>query len=396
MLTVFSCTSYQNFQSQMVQALFGLACVILIFSSPALTSAQESPLNDLLSTKPAGLADVSSQEAAFAFFVAHVNPHLEFFTPRELKQPVEQLPAESTSQIERFVAYLALWHDVDIQHLWSEHGWQNFERTLPPSTPHTTWIAKVTNHSGFTSALSMLDVIIQLRKQSGYVPGTLPDLSEVAAYFDQQQSQPAKNDTISWEHIAETEGASGILSRLQTYPGPSPAPASGTVSAHAPEPTYQLHPLTILYLRERVLPSLEGRFWKDALFLKTKAQWELMQLWQDLSMTNEQRKKTKALQRLCGTWQWTLHNHQNHKDHKTVLTFPPPSEIGQMTPAPAQIEIWGNTVYLEWKYAGGSQEDSLLLGNQDQLLEGTFTSSAGPYGNISGRKIRSCSTQPPR
>lgn len=380
----------------MARALFGLVCVILIFSSPALASAQESLLKDLLSTEPAGLADVSSKEAAFAFFVAHVNPHLEFFTPRELKQPVEQLPAESTLQIERFVAYLALWHDLDIQQLSSEQGWQNFESSLSPSTPHITWIAKATNHSAFTSALSMLDVIIQLRKQSGYVPGSLPDLPDVAAYFDRQQSQSAKNDIDSWEHIAQTEGASGILSRLKTYPGPSPAPASSAVSAHATEPTYQLHPLVILYLRERVLPSLEGRFWEEALFLKTKAQWELTQLWQDLSMTNEQRKKTKALQRLCGTWQWTLHNHQNHKDHKTVLTFPPPSEIEQMTPAPAQIEIWGNTVYLEWKYAGGSQEDSLLLGNQDQLLEGTFTSSAGPYGNITGRKVRSCSAQPSR
>jgi hypothetical protein len=70
------------------------------------------------------------------------------------------------------------------------------------------------------------------------------------------------------------------------------------------------------------------------------------------------------------------------------LSSPSTSIPGQ--PQPSQIIINGDTVYLRWDFPTGFQEDSLLLSNRDNRLEGTFKSSAGPHGSITGRRLTRC------
>jgi len=109
-----------------------------------------------------------------------------------------------------------------------------------------------------------------------------------------------------------------------------------------------------------------------------------MQHWQQQEQTNH------AMMRLCGTWKWIIHNHQNHGDHKTTMTFHPPGQSSSSHVQPTTILIHGDTVYLRWTFPQGIQEDSLLLSNRDSRLEGTFTNSLGPHGSISGQRLSPC------
>jgi hypothetical protein len=95
--------------------------------------------------------------------------------------------------------------------------------------------------------------------------------------------------------------------------------------------------------------------------------------------------------RLCGTWQWIIHNHQhNHREQKLALLFPS-AENGQANlPGLAEAIVLGENVYLRWEFDGLVQEDSLQFNKEGQRLEGTFVNSQGGWGSISGKRTAGC------
>ncbi len=112
-------------------------------------------------------------------------------------------------------------------------------------------------------------------------------------------------------------------------------------------------------------------------------------------------RQQRGLARLCGSWQWNIHNHQNHREEKTAVIFAPPETAAANTPA--EIIVLGDAVYLRWETKAGMQEDSLLFTGEGQRLEGTFVNSAGGWGSITGKRTASCTkaagekaTSPPR
>jgi hypothetical protein len=128
-----------------------------------------------------------------------------------------------------------------------------------------------------------------------------------------------------------------------------------------------------------------------SIHLQASAEFQAGQSWIRLRKWNESNQQLRALTRLCGMWQWTVHNHQNHQDHKMTLSFSPSTQQIPGQPQPDVIIMNGDTVYLKWVFPSGYQEDSLLLSNREQRLEGTFKSSRGPHGNISGKRLSNCS-----
>lgn len=105
----------------------------------------------------------------------------------------------------------------------------------------------------------------------------------------------------------------------------------------------------------------------------------------------DQLKAQKSAARLCGTWQWTIHNHKNHQEQKTaIVLLPPGTPAPPEIPQPARMVVMGDAVYLRWEFPRGYQEDSLLLANEDRRLEGTFKNSAGDWGAITGKRIAPC------
>lgn len=102
----------------------------------------------------------------------------------------------------------------------------------------------------------------------------------------------------------------------------------------------------------------------------------------------DQVRQQRGLARLCGTWQWSIHNHQNHREEKTAVIFAPPGATSATSPA--EIIVLGDSVYLRWETRAGVQEDSLLFSGEGQRLEGTFVNTAGGWGSITGKRTASC------
>lgn len=110
--------------------------------------------------------------------------------------------------------------------------------------------------------------------------------------------------------------------------------------------------------------------------------------WFRLVNWKDQVRQQRGLTRLCGTWQWSIHNHQNHREEKTAVIFAPTGSTS--TTSPAEIIVLGDSVYLRWETRAGVQEDSLLFSGEGQRLEGTFVNTAGGWGSITGKRTASC------
>ena len=112
--------------------------------------------------------------------------------------------------------------------------------------------------------------------------------------------------------------------------------------------------------------------------------------WWDLHEWKERIRQARGQARLCGTWQWHIHNHQNHREQKTVMLFPPPGQAPANIPLPAETVVLGDNVYLRWEQDGHIQEDSLLFINDGTRIEGSFVNNAGGWGSITGKRTSSC------
>lgn len=115
----------------------------------------------------------------------------------------------------------------------------------------------------------------------------------------------------------------------------------------------------------------------------TKAWWEIHG-WKDRI------RQAKGLGRLCGTWQWTIHNHQNHGEQKAVVMFPPAGHTSANAATPAETIVLGDTIYLRWEQNGRIQEDSLLFIKDDAKIEGSFVNNTGGWGSITGKRTAAC------
>jgi hypothetical protein len=118
---------------------------------------------------------------------------------------------------------------------------------------------------------------------------------------------------------------------------------------------------------------------------------QAMEEWWRLKTWKDRVRGARGQSRLCGTWQWVIHNHQrHHEEQKLSLVFPPPGKDGAPIPGLSEIVVLGDVVYLRWERDGKVQEDSLLFSKEGQRLEGTFVNSQGGWGSVSGKRTASC------
>jgi hypothetical protein len=113
--------------------------------------------------------------------------------------------------------------------------------------------------------------------------------------------------------------------------------------------------------------------------------------WWHLITWKDRIRALRGQARLCGTWQWAIHNHQqHHQEQKLSLIFPPPGKEGTGIAGLSEVIVLGDVVYLRWEIDGRTQEDSLLFTKEAQRLEGTFVNSQGGWGSISGKRTATC------
>ena len=114
-------------------------------------------------------------------------------------------------------------------------------------------------------------------------------------------------------------------------------------------------------------------------------EWDRIRNWKDRV------RGLRGQARLCGTWQWIVHNHQrNHQEQKFSLFFPPAGNTQTTLPGLIETIVLGENVYLRWEMAGLVQEDSLQFSKEGHRLEGTFVNSQGGWGSISGKRTAGC------
>ena len=114
-------------------------------------------------------------------------------------------------------------------------------------------------------------------------------------------------------------------------------------------------------------------------------EWDRIRNWKDRV------RGLRGQARLCGTWQWIIHNHQqHHQEQKLSLLFPPAGNTQTALPGLVETIVLGDNVYLRWEIDGRVQEDSLQFSKEAQRLEGTFVNSQGGWGSVSGKRTAGC------
>ena len=112
--------------------------------------------------------------------------------------------------------------------------------------------------------------------------------------------------------------------------------------------------------------------------------------WWDIYGWKERIRQAKGHARLCGTWQWIIHNHQIHGEQKSTIIFPPSGHVSANAATPAEAVILGDAIYLRWEQNGHIQEDSLLFIKDDNKIEGSFMNNTGGWGPVSGKRLAPC------
>lgn len=112
--------------------------------------------------------------------------------------------------------------------------------------------------------------------------------------------------------------------------------------------------------------------------------------WWEIYGWKERIRQAKGQARLCGTWQWIIHNHQKHGEQKATIIFSPAGQTSAYAATPAEIVILGDAIYLRWEQDGHIQEDSLLFLKDDAKLEGSFANNTGGWGPITAKRMAPC------
>lgn len=215
----------------------------------------------------------------------------------------------------------------------------------------------------------------------------LPFDNEYARFTNFHEQSNSSPGNPYWINLFNDLGFKGIETRLQEYwQQQEPQSLKPISDAHKQAYIQQ-------YIASKLLPIFHTYFLTHAIQIEAQAHEVAWESWYRLQQWQQQEQSNQAIIRLCGTWKWIIHNHQNHGDHKTTMTFSPPGQDMPPQVQPTTILIHGDTVFLKWTFPQGFQEDSLLLSNHDTRLEGTFRNSLGPYGSLSGQRLSPCQNE---
>jgi len=355
---------------------------------PVTAGAPDFP--GILRTHADNLASVASDAAALAFFASHLGSTLSLqdsVTALASKPPTGRTSSdrltnpELTASAVRFTAELAAWRlAAAMKEAADVAAVPALQTVLQQASIQQSWLLEERGREHLRRAVKLASVLASIEALSTSAPDALTAYGEYAAYLDRTYPGLTEADT-SWLAVAEREGASGLRRRLMEF-WEATARSDGDKDA-----------LAARYFQTRLQPVLTAQLAALAIRAEAEAEQNARDEWMRLQSWRDKLNEKKGLARLCGTWQWTVHNHQNHQEHKMVMVFPPPDtpDTNQPTgPRPARIVVLGDTIFLRWEFQIGYQEDSLLFIRDGQRLEGSFTNSAGAWGSITGKRTSSC------
>jgi hypothetical protein len=335
------------------------------------------------------ILELSSDEEALTFFQATTKPQVKGSRTHNNSQSSAtnlNLSEETRKTITTYLASLAV----------AGHA-QALRKSIvgptmesPPASeriPEGARLQWLMKQSPLNSLESVMEFYKQVSAWSQTASQPFPaenDFAEFASYYDQTYPDWAEGP-LSWTSIFQEQGQKGIEARLLEYWQAPDRLASQHTSSQSTHHAYAQH-----YIGIRLLPMFRANLLAQTIRLEATAYETARETWHHIQQWQQQEQTKAATTRLCGTWQWIVHNHQNHGDHKMTITFSPPEHSSSSQLEPTTIAIQGDTVFLKWTFPQGVQEDSLLLSNHDTRLEGTFKNSLGPHGSISGKRLSTC------
>ena len=368
--------------------------VTIAFSlvSPISAIGQEIDIQEFAATHRTEILNLASDEEAVSWFLVKLGPRFKLKNchPREssTKTKASPVPQDMTNEISQFMANITVSHiALDIQKSLQaqrfqarEHSWgsENYQvewvltKHIPKDFPRMIAFANSLNH--FLTPVS----------SDSTIP---PEYTKMSQFLDETYSTFLGSED-SWVVLLEENGIEGIYKRIGTYwetPGVNQASGPVLLFSESDKMVFANH-----YAQTRLIPVFLAHLLAESIRVEAQADAYAQKSFTRLTKLKAIRQGEKAYARLCGKWQWTVHNHQNHQDHRMIMSFSSPTDQTRGQPQPSKIVINGNTVYLRWDFPAGMQEDSLLLSNGDKRLEGTFINSGGPNGSIMGKRLTSC------
>jgi len=373
--------------------LFAVTLIFLFFAGDAISSTatatsdfsallnETEPLTPTITTDQEALAMISS------LLMDKRSGTSAFQRKRSRKIRKISIPDELTQSGIQLIREIAIFHWASqFLNLLENQPLSTAQSTYVKQQAFLTWVRGKPPQSGLNKVLTLTETLLELSTHSSPTNATWNGYRKFSQYI--WETYPDWKGTDSaWLTVAEQEGASGILWRLQSYwktdalnNDQSQSERVGNKDAHIGR-----------FLQQQVIPISKTHLEISLFQLQTQYERRAWETWRKIQARKTQQHEREGLTRLCGTWQWLIHNHQNHGDHKTIMVYPPPSQYERMDPQPAKIQVQGDTVYIRWEFPNGIiQEESLLLSEKDRMLSGTFVNNMGPNGNITGRRMAPC------
>jgi len=358
-------------------------------ANAAPAAPEEPDFAAVLQTHAEGLTAVTSDDQALTLFTSRLGPALgleERAVPPAGKRPAgpalgkpprDEVQAPDQRQVKiKLTAELAAWRLAAALQLAADGDLSGVAAALRSVTAHQEWLLARTEASHLRPALHLGSVLAARPPSQVPLTDPLPGFHEYVSRLDDAYPKLSGSDD-SWVALAEAKDLDGITRRLLDA-----APASDPSDRQA---------FASRYFDTRLRPLLAAQLAAQAIRAEADAEQTARREWRRLRHWREQLMERKGLARLCGTWHWTVHNHQNHQERKLVMSFAAPDAPNGAGPRPAKIIVLGDLVYLRWEFERGVvQEDSLLFAGEGQRLEGTFVNSGGPRGSITAKRVAAC------
>ncbi len=344
----------------------------------------------ILQVQARNLASVTSDAEALALFSTRLGPLLGLKDaisaltnqPAAGKDSDGTVSSDLTKAAVRLTAEMAAWRlAAAVKEAANAEDTKALQTIQQETMPQQSWLLEGKERAFLRQTMTQSAVLTSIQTTEVQESDTPPGYEGYAAYLDRTYPRFIGPDS-SWLTMAEREGPAGLRRRLMEF---------WERTAQSNVDHVEKEKLAARYFHIRLRSVLVAHLAALAIRVeaeaeqRTRAEWLRLRSWQDTL------REMKGLARLCGTWQWTVHNHKNHQEHKMVLSFLPPDVPSPDGPRPTKIVVLGDAVYLRWEFQGGYQEDSLLFTGGSQRLEGTFTNSAGAWGSITGKRAAACS-----
>ncbi len=344
----------------------------------------------ILHAQARNLVSVTSDAEALAFFSTRLSPLLDLkdATSALTDQPTASKSSDRTTSSDltkaavRLTAEMVAWRlAAAVKEAANAEDTTALQTIQQETMPQQSWLLEGKERAFLRQTMTYSTVLTSIQTAQVQESDTPAGYEGYAAYLDRTYPRFIGPDS-SWLAVAGREGPVGLRRRLMEF---------WERASQSNVDNVEKEKLAAQYFHIRLRPVLFAHLAALAIHAeaeaeqRTRAEWLRLRSWQDTL------REMKGFARLCGTWQWTVHNHKNHQEHKMVLSFFPPDVPSPDGPRPTRIVVLGDAVYLRWEFQGGYQEDSLLFTGGSQRLEGTFTNSAGAWGSITGKRAASCS-----